>query len=150
MVGFDADHCIVKYNIQNLTKHMSKVLGQDLHLRAGYPIEITQIDQSYYDLGLNNAVWDIENRTVLKLVEGKEVARAFIGSRELSREDIVRIYGDPPIFNTLNYPESIKQILKPEGSHLSFFTFFDSAKIPLICWGIELMETGVIKDKTNF
>ena len=128
---------------------MSHILGQDLHLRAGYPIEITQIDQSYYDLGLNNAVWDIENGTVLKLVEGKEVARAIVGKRELSRDEIIRIYGDPPIFNTLNYPESIKQIEKPEGSHLSFFTFFDSAKIPLICKGIELIESGVIKDKTN-
>ena len=101
-------------------------------------------------MGLNNAVWDIENRTVLKLVEGKEVARAYIGLRELSREEIVRIYGEPPIFNNLNYPKSIKQFTKPDGSHLSFLTFFDAAKIPLICWGIQLMETGVIKNKTDF
>lgn len=82
MVGFDADHCIVKYNVQKLTQWMSKVLGEDL-LEAGYPAEIARIDESFYGLGLNNAVWDIENRTFLKLVEGKEVSRAVIGSREL-------------------------------------------------------------------
>lgn len=64
---------------------MSKVLGEDLHKEAGYPVEITQIDESFYDLGLNNAVWDIQNRTVLKLVEGKEVARAVRGKKILTR-----------------------------------------------------------------
>ena len=149
VVGFDADHCIVKYNMQKLTQWMSKVLGEDLHKEAGYPFEITQIDESYYDIGLNNAVWDIGNRTVLKLVEGKEVSRAYIGKKELSREQIVEIYGDPPIFNTLNYPESIKQVREPEGAHYTTMTFFDSAKLPMICWANYLMETGVIKDKTS-
>ena len=78
VVGFDADHCIVKYNVKHLAKWMSKVLGEDLH-RAGYPEEITQMDMTFCDMGLNNAVWDIENRTFLKLVEGKEVARAILG-----------------------------------------------------------------------
>ena len=129
---------------------MSKVLGEDLHEQAGYPVEITQIDESYYDLGLNNCVWDIENRTMLKLVEGKEVCRAIIGSKELSRDEIVRLYGNPPIFNALNYPQAIRQTTKPEGAHYAHMTFFDCAKVPLICWGIELMETGVITNKTNF
>jgi hypothetical protein len=37
---------------------------------------------------LNASVFDIENGTILKLVEGQEVARAMKGHRSLSEEEI--------------------------------------------------------------
>ena len=68
------------------------------------------MDESYYDLGLNHVVWDIEKRTMLKLVEGKYISKAFIGSRELSRDEIIELYSNPPIFNTLKFPQFTRQI----------------------------------------
>ena len=50
---------------------MARVMGEELRDKFGYPEEITKMNESFYDLGLNNAVWDIEKRTLLKLVEGK-------------------------------------------------------------------------------
>ena len=69
VVGFDADHCLVKYNIRNLCELMSRVMAEDLRDKFGYPEEITKMPKSYYDLGLNCAIWDIENRTLLQLVD---------------------------------------------------------------------------------
>ena len=71
VVGFDADHCIVKYNVRKLAELMARGMGEELRDKFGYPEEITKMNESFYDLGLNNAVWDIEKRTLLKLVEGK-------------------------------------------------------------------------------
>jgi len=31
VLGFDADHCIVKYNIPNLTRLLTKITANDLH-----------------------------------------------------------------------------------------------------------------------
>ena len=41
VIGFDADHCIVKYNVRKLMIHVSNIMGEDLRLRGDYPAEIT-------------------------------------------------------------------------------------------------------------
>ena len=59
VLGFDADHCLVKYHIKNLMLLVARILGVDLHLKGGYPEEITHFDDLTIDICLNNAVWDI-------------------------------------------------------------------------------------------
>ena len=85
MLGFDADHCIVKYNVKNLMLHVLKIQALDMHLKGGYPLQITQIDL-VTDLGLclNNCVWDITRGNILKLTEGKIVSRAHHGKKLLT------------------------------------------------------------------
>ena len=89
---------------------MSRAIGEELRDKYGYPDEIAKMDGSFFDLGLNHCVWDIEKRTMLKLVEGKYISRAFIGSRQLSLDEIVALYSNPPIFNTLKFPQTTRQI----------------------------------------
>jgi hypothetical protein len=69
VIGFDADHCLVKYDIVELTK-----LIVDTHLKRltedyeGYPKEICNFDYAKNSgTVLNNATWDIQNGNVLKL-----------------------------------------------------------------------------------
>ena len=45
-IGFDADHCFVKYNIQEITRMLIRVSCEDLHKNDGWPVEITQFDIS--------------------------------------------------------------------------------------------------------
>ena len=71
VLGFDADHCLVKYNLPRLATLLSKITAKDLHEQLGYPEAITQVPESFNGLSLNNLVWDIEHRTFLKLGEGK-------------------------------------------------------------------------------
>ncbi len=45
-VGFDADHCLVKYHVQNTIELLAKIQLKDLHECAGWPEEIMDIDLS--------------------------------------------------------------------------------------------------------
>ena len=45
-IGFDADHCFVKYNIQEITRMLIKVSMEDLHKNEGWPKEILDFDIS--------------------------------------------------------------------------------------------------------
>ena len=73
MLGFDADHCIVKYNIVNLTRLIARITADDMFKLYGYPESITQFPPNLDEISLNNVIWDIEHRTLLKLGEGKLV-----------------------------------------------------------------------------
>ena len=45
-IGFDADHCLVKYNVLEVTKLLIKISLEDLHEFEGWPLEITHFDLS--------------------------------------------------------------------------------------------------------
>jgi hypothetical protein len=57
---------------------------------------------------MNGAVWDIENGTILKLTEDCLVSHAISGFKTLTEVQIRGIYGDPPIYNWLKWPKSIR------------------------------------------
>ena len=84
VIGFDADHCLVKYNIPKLASTLSEITSNDLFTLLGYPEEIKQVGDDYNPMSLNNTVWDIENRTLLKLGEGKLVVQANRGTTKLT------------------------------------------------------------------
>ena len=46
VVGFDADHCFVKYDIKVLTSFLVEVHLRDLHEFCGFPEEIMNFDYS--------------------------------------------------------------------------------------------------------
>ena len=73
VLGFDADHCLVKYNIPKLAALMSEITSKDLHEQLDYPEQIKLVPEALYGISLNNTVWDIEHRNLLKLGEGKIV-----------------------------------------------------------------------------
>ncbi len=82
-----------------------------MHEHFGYPKEIIEFD---YDKGLpvclDNAVWDIAQGTILKLGQNKEITHAVKGFEKLTHEQIIQIYGAPPIFKHLKWPDSVLQI----------------------------------------
>ena len=45
-IGFDVDHCLVKYNIDNLSRLIIKSSLEDWHQNCGYPKEILDFDLS--------------------------------------------------------------------------------------------------------
>ena len=108
-IGFDADHCLVKYNLQAYTRLLIKTDLTDLHECAGYPEDILDFDLSddSKDIGIcvNFGVFDIDRGMLLKLGEGKEILAAMKGRRVLGPEEIRALYGGPvPKFDALNWP----------------------------------------------
>ena len=108
VIGFDADHCIVKYNIEPLTKLMSRVMSEDLVANAGYPAQLVHIDETLMEMALNNCLWDVQNGTLLSLGQDRLVTRCFRGSKRCSSEQIEHLYGNPPVYRHLDWPASSK------------------------------------------
>ena len=80
-----------------------------MHEKFGYPIEITQAPADRLaGISLNNLVWDIENRMLLKLGEGKVVLQACKGSVRVERAEVEELYGTPPIYRPLEYPQATR------------------------------------------
>jgi hypothetical protein len=59
-IGFAVDHCLVKFNIRELTKLVVECHLEELAKIEGYPASITDFDwDACLSVFLNNAVWDI-------------------------------------------------------------------------------------------
>lgn len=87
VLGFDADHCLVKYNVRETVKLLVRSELQELVDHASYPDALLSIDlddETTLDMCMNGAVFDVDHGLVLKLVEGKEVVRAMKGFRVLT------------------------------------------------------------------
>ena len=77
VIGFEANHCLVKYKEEALTRHSVKVLLEELVDNFGYPKEILDFDyEKNLGLRLNNAVWDLDNGAMLKIGQGHSVLNA--------------------------------------------------------------------------
>ena len=91
VIGFDADHCIVKYNVRELMAFIIRFELDCFVEELGYPEEIKTLSggmepEDEVELCYNGAVFDIERGLILKLGEGKEVIRAKKGFQDLSTE----------------------------------------------------------------
>ena len=63
-----------------------------------YPEQIRNVPEVLLGISLNNTVWDIEHRLLLKLGEGKIVVQANRGSAKLTYAEIEGVYGSPAVF----------------------------------------------------
>lgn len=72
-IGFDADHCLVKYNNVELVKFLVKIELEEF-AELGWP---KQIEEFNYDTELecclNASIFDIDHGLVIKLAKGQEV-----------------------------------------------------------------------------
>lgn len=84
-IGFDADHCLVKYNVRAVTALLARLQLEDLY-KHGYPREIMNFNcETELDTCMNYAVWDIDTGCVLKLGENKEILAAMKGKKVLTK-----------------------------------------------------------------
>lgn len=85
MIGFDADHCIVKYNVKELQELLVEAEIEGL-IEVGYPLELRTIDiEKELQLVQNASVFDMDTGFIIKMGENREVLRAMKGLKVLSR-----------------------------------------------------------------
>jgi len=72
------------------------------------------------------------------------------GFKILKQADITEMYGNPPIFEPLDYPSVTKQLKKPEGAFWCLLSYFDAGKVPIILQIIDLIDKNLIPNKTYF
>ena len=147
VIGFDADHTLIKYNVEPLTRTLIQAYLKHLHESFGYPKEILDFD---YDFNMNvcftNCIWDVEHGTILKLSEDKIVQHAIHGFEKLTRPQICAMYGDPPVFSQLKWPQTARQMEKKEGAYQVILTLADVCRVPIICQIVHLIRKGVVKN----
>lgn len=73
--------------------------------KSGYPEELTGFEDYVTEHAHNMLVWDIMRGNLLKLVEGKLIARGYHGSRLMTQAELQSAYGEVPVFGVLEYPE---------------------------------------------
>lgn len=85
-VGFDADHCLVKYNNVELVKFLVKIEAEEF-VELGWPKEMAEFDyENDLPVCLNATIFDIDNGLVIKLAKGQEVIQAMKGiNKKLSK-----------------------------------------------------------------
>jgi hypothetical protein len=92
---------------------------------------------------LNNAIWDIDKGTILKLDENKIITHASIGLVSIGKHEIIRLYGNPPVFSNLKWPETTKRLNKNvPGNYWVFMGYFESAFVPVIAHLTQMVITG--------
>ena len=89
VIGFDADHCLVKYKLKEFLTLLIEIELSEL-IEMGYPDQVRDffLQDKALEMCLNGAIFDIENGTILKLAEGQEVVRAMKGYRALTQKEI--------------------------------------------------------------
>ena len=95
VIGFEADHCLVKYNVDEVAKLAVGAYLKGLHEKFPeyYPEEVCNFDyEKNMGVFLNNAIWDIKHGCLLKLDEIRRVIHAVRGFEKLSDKEIEKLY----------------------------------------------------------
>jgi hypothetical protein len=100
------------------------------------------------NLTTKSTVWDIKTGAVLRLAEGKEITHAVLGYHVLQKEQIVKIWGSPPIYNALKWPENGIAIAEEDDPHWVLLSYSNAYLVPLICHLVHLINNKTVKDKT--
>lgn len=58
-IGFDVDHCLVRYKIKALTRVCYLALAQTLVLEKGYGAELLNLTDQETGIGLNYSILDV-------------------------------------------------------------------------------------------
>lgn len=85
-VGFDVDHCLVRYNIKALTRVCYESLMLTLVSQKHYAEELLLLDDDEMGIGLNYSVIDINNGTILKIGEGNVILTGYRGFDRINVE----------------------------------------------------------------
>ena len=148
-MGFDADHCLVKYNNLELVKFLVQIELAEF-AEMGWPKEIQDFDyENDLHVCLNATIFDIDHGLVIKLAKGQEVVQAMKGSKKLNRQEIESVYGSPPIYKAYQWPNTT-HLHQNKGAYWVFLTYFDTPKVAVVLRAVELIVTGKAHGKTYF
>ena len=117
-------------------------------VQKGYPKEVEEFTHDKLGVWLNCAVWDIPNGTILKLGEGRVITHGLLGFEKLSAKRLCRMYGDPPVFRNLLWPDTPKLLDSEDKAHWTFINYEECCRIPVVCQVVQLMRDGIIRGKT--
>jgi HAD superfamily 5'-nucleotidase-like hydrolase len=156
VVGFDVDHTLSIYNNENLAELLYNSFISFLINQKGYPgvlhihhegnksIEGNKFTvEKANELSTVEVTIDIKNGNVLRLDEEKVIFKAFHGLRELTEDELVKLYGEDKKFHIFDYETKTTD-------YMHVMTFFEFHLIPIYLFCIELYEDGLLPNVTSY
>ncbi|XP_015924811.2 5'-nucleotidase domain-containing protein 1 [Parasteatoda tepidariorum] len=92
-IGFDLDHTICRYKLQNLFTLIYKSLASYLIETYDYPKELAEVSESDFSFAQKGIILDKRRGNFLKLDCQYRIVQATHGTRLLAQEEIYAIYG---------------------------------------------------------
>lgn len=134
-IGFDLDHTICQYNLENIMKLQYRLLVSYL-VTKGYPAEIfskelTKEDIDFIQRGL---FLDFNRGNILYVSEDGTIVKGSHGSRDLSDSEIIEMYGNSKKWEPITmFVEDKLSVWEPPWSDAmrSMMDFTDS-QVPLV------------------
>jgi len=118
-IGFDVDHCLVRYNLPETFRIIYKSVGQILVNEKGYPKNILEFGKRERCFIMNGLVFDFKTGYFFKLGQNKEILRAYYGFSPVPSQELEKKFGNPPIYEKFDpYKTQTKE-------YLCTLTFFE-------------------------
>lgn len=104
-IGFDVDHCLVRYKIKALTKLCYSVLSDSLIAKFNYPPTLLDLTDDELGFALNYLIIHLDRGIILKLSEDLTIQRCYRGFTEL---DVEAEYGPTRVIPDFNPGNSMR------------------------------------------
>ncbi len=78
-------------------------------------------------------MFDIATGNVLTLTKNTRVVSAVHGFDTLDEEELKKIYGDPPMFDWMEWPDCMYRLYDEKDAYMMLMGLYDSCKVPVIC-----------------
>lgn len=153
-IGFDLDCTLVKYNVNNMIRHEYSVLSNFLVVDRGYSKALLKPFDEGVDFIQKGLILDFKKGNLLRICPDGSIQIASHGTRFLSKEEIIAIYGEEKRWQVTD--EYCKDMLCAWNGTLSEFirTCLDYFDMPAaLCFArivdsIDL-EKGGMQDEYN-
>ncbi|XP_078504933.1 5'-nucleotidase domain-containing protein 1 [Lissotriton helveticus] len=93
VIGFDLDHTLCRYSPQATSMLVYDGFAQYLVAERGFSKDLLNPAPKHWDFCSKGLVLDLEEGNILKLAEDGAVLRASHGTKSLSLDEIVELYG---------------------------------------------------------
>ena len=90
-------------------------------------------------------VFDIATGNLLTLTKNMKIVTGFHGFDEIEEEELKKVYGDPPMFDWIDWPVQMYRLENESDAYLMLMGLYDSCKVPVICQIVHHIKTGKIK-----
>jgi len=101
-IGFDMDHCLVRYKVKELFPLIYKLFAEELVKEKSYPQEMLVFGKKEMCYIMNGLVIDFETGYTLKLGKDKIILRAYYGYEKVSQEDLEKKFGSPAKYESFD------------------------------------------------
>jgi len=138
-LGFDIDHCLLRYKIKQVFPVLYKAVAKVLVDQKSYPKEILEFGKRERCFLMNGLVVDFKTGMIFKLGQEKEILRAYYGFSPVPKSKLEELFGSPPKYDIFD-PYKTRT-----SEYLCCLTFFECYLPALLAHMVEFKEKEGVK-----